>query len=79
MEILLAICMDDTMQKSSFKENKFLPVSGRIVKVICKNCNYSGLGKLVDSGPFNFTITLENTKCPKCGKHKLIMDPFVMY
>ena len=67
------------MRKLSFTENKFMPVSGGIVMVICKNCNYSGLGKLEDSEPFSFTRKLKNTKCPKCGKHKLIMDPFVMY
>ncbi len=67
------------MKKLCNKENKFLPVSGGIVQVICKNCNYSGLGKLTNAEPFSFTRTLENTKCPKCGKHKLIMDPFVMY
>ncbi|MDY2840919.1 MAG: hypothetical protein SOT46_11185 [Treponema sp.] len=55
------------------------PVAGEKVHVICKNCGYSGMGKLADTSPLRITTELENTKCPKCGKNKLIINPFVMY
>ena len=67
-------------KKLSVMNNFRAPMGGERVHVICKNrnCDYRGYGIL--DGPRVFiSHTLADTKCPKCKKHTLIMDPTVMY
>jgi hypothetical protein len=57
------------------------PKPGETVFLLCLNCHHSFLGPCPEISVFPFFMApvIKKSKCPKCGRKKVVMDPWVRY
>ena len=57
------------------------PQPGETVVLLCLNCHYSFFGPCPKVSVFPSFIThfIRKSECPKCGKKKVVMNPWVRY